>query len=85
MSDISRTGACVIRRGGIDVEPKEEVILDFGDADRQQRLSLPSLVKWVNGTSYNTVIGLHFVQGPLLPGTMLDEYLDLCLVPRARA
>jgi hypothetical protein len=82
VSDISRTGACVIRRGGIDVDQDEQVILDFSDTEHQQKLSLPSLVQWVNSTTYNTQIGLRFLQGPLLPGTMLDAYFDRSLLAR---
>ncbi|WP_216903415.1 PilZ domain-containing protein [Synechococcus sp. CCY 9618] len=83
VTDISRAGVCVIRRGGIDVAAAEEVTVEFSDAERQQKLSLPSRVEWVKPTAYNSQIGLRFLQGPLLPGTMLDEYLDQSLTIRS--
>ena len=80
--DISRTGACVTRRGGIEVDQKDEVTLEFNDFDLQQKLSLPSQVQWVKATPSSTQIGLQFLQGPLLPGTMLDEFFDRSLATR---
>ena len=85
VNDLSRSGACVVRRGGIEIEPDEEVILDFSDMERNQHLSLPSQVQWVKEKNYNTQIGLRFLNGPLLPGTMLDDYLDQPLLGRGGA
>ena len=82
VGDISRTGACVIRRGTLDVVANEEVLLDVSDYERQQSVSLPASVQWMNSHSYNTLVGLVFSKGPLLPGTMLDQYLDRTLRPQ---
>lgn len=82
VGDISRTGACVVRRGSFEVAANEEVLFDVSDYERQRSVSLPARVQWVNAKSYNTLVGLVFTEGPLLPGTMLDEYLDRTLIPR---
>jgi hypothetical protein len=82
VGDISRTGACVIRRGTLDVVANEKVLLDVSDYERQQSVSLPASVQWVNSHSHNTLVGLVFSKGPLLPGTMLDQYLDRTLRPQ---
>jgi hypothetical protein len=82
VGDISRTGACVVRRGSLEVMANEEVLLDISDYEQHQNISLPARVQWVNTRSYNTLVGLLFSQGPLLPGTMIDQYLDKTLMAR---
>ena len=82
VGDVSRTGACVVRRGSLDVSADEEVLLDISDYEKHQSVSLPARVQWVNSRSYNTLVGLAFRDGPLLPGTMLDEYFDQTLQTR---
>lgn len=82
VGDVSRTGACVVRRGSLEVTVDEEVLLDISDYEKHQSVSLPARVQWVNIRSYNTLVGLEFRDGPLLPGTMLDQYLDQVLVAR---
>jgi 23S rRNA G2069 N7-methylase RlmK/C1962 C5-methylase RlmI len=80
VGDISRTGACVVRRGSLEVVANEDVLLDISDYENHQSVSLPARVQWVNSRSYNTLVGLVFAEGPLLPGTMLDQYLDRTLM-----
>jgi hypothetical protein len=82
VTDLSRSGACVIRRGGIELDANENVVLDFSDSELNLVLSVPSQVQWVREKHYNTEIGLSFLTGPLLPGTMLDRYLDQPLAVR---
>ncbi len=82
VGDISRTGACVVRRGSLELTANEEVLLDISDYEQHQSVSLPARVQWVNTRSYNTLVGLAFSDGPLLPGTMLDQYLDQTLQTR---
>jgi hypothetical protein len=82
VGDISRTGACVVRRGSLEVFTNEEVLLDVSDYEQHQNVSLSARVQWVNARSYNTLVGLVFTEGPLLPGTMLDQYLDKPLMVR---
>ncbi len=82
VGDVSRTGACVVRRGSLEVTADEEVLLDISDYEKHQSVSLPARVQWVNSRSYNTLVGLAFSDGPLLPGTMLDQYFDQTLQMR---
>jgi hypothetical protein len=83
--DLSRTGACIIRRGDVEIHAEDEVMLEVSDSEGQQKLSLPASVKWVDESGYSTVVGLAFSQGPLLPGSLLDRYLDQSLALRLRA
>jgi hypothetical protein len=82
VGDVSRTGACVVRRGALEVSADEEVLLDISDYEQHESISLPARVQWVNSRSYNTLVGLAFSDGPLLPGTMLDQYFDQTLQTR---
>ncbi len=82
VGDVSRTGACVVRRGSLELTADEEVLLDISDYEQHQNISLPARVQWVNSRSYNTLVGLAFSDGPLLPGTMLDQYFDQTLQVR---
>jgi hypothetical protein len=77
--DLSRSGACVIRRGDLEIQKEEEVLLMVSDDESQQKVSLPSRVQWVDSGGYNTIMGLSFNEGPLLPGSLLDEFLDQSL------
>lgn len=82
VADISRTGACVVRRGSLEVVANEDVLLDVSDYELHQNISLPARVQWANSRSYNTIVGLVFIEGPLLPGTMLDQYFDRTLLSK---
>ncbi len=77
--DLSRSGACVIRRGDIEVHEEDEVLLEVSDPKGERKLPLPSVVRWVEASGYRTTMGLEFAQGPLLPGSLLDEFLDRTL------
>jgi len=79
VGDVSRTGACVVRRGSLEVLADEKVLLDISDYEKHESVSLPARVQWVNTRNYNTLVGLAFIDGPLLPGTMLDQYFDQTL------
>jgi hypothetical protein len=79
VSDISRTGACVVRRGELEVSANEQVVLDITDFEQQESICLQARVQWVSTRRFNTLIGLVFTEGTLLPGTMLDQYLDRTL------
>ena len=81
IGDISRAGACVVRRGPLDVTANDEVLLDVSDHEVDQALVLSANVRWVNSLSQKTLVGLAFTEGPLLPGSILDQYLDRALLP----
>ena len=82
VTDLSRSGACVIRRGCIELERNENVTLTINDVELSQELCLPSQVQWYKEKNFNTEIGLRFLKGPLLPGSVLDQYLDQSLAIR---
>lgn len=78
--DISRTGACIARQGSLEVKTDDEISLDVNDSKLLQNVALPAIVKWINNWCDKTHIGLFFAEGPLLPGTLLDQYLDRALL-----
>jgi len=80
LSDISRTGACVVRRGSLELTANDEVFLNLSDYKLFQNVYLPACVKWVNTLKHKTLVGLAFKEGPLLPGSILDLYLDRALM-----
>lgn len=85
LGDISRTGASVVRRGSLKVHANDDLFLLITDFHAAKSVSLPARVMWMNLWSYETHIGLVFLESPLLPGTMLDQYLDKALMPPGRA
>jgi hypothetical protein len=72
VGDISRTGACVVRRGELEVSANEQVSFDITDYEQNESISLQVRVQWVSTRSFSTLLGLVFTEGPLLPGTRLD-------------
>jgi len=86
LGDISRAGACVVRRGSLDVNANDHVFLNISDHRLFQNVYLSACVKWMNIWNYKIVVGLAFTEGPVLPGTLLDQYLDRVLsVPDSEA
>jgi len=79
LGDISRAGACVVRRGSLDVNANDHVFLSISDHRLSQNVYLSARVKWMNIWNYKIVVGLAFTEGPVLPGTILDQYLDRVL------
>ena len=59
----------------------DEVLLDVSDHEVDQALVLSANVRWVNSLSQKTLVGLALTEGPLLPGSILDQYLDRALLP----
>lgn len=78
LGDISRSGACVIRHGSLEVVANDEVFLNVSDYI-SQNVYLSACVKWVNTWKDKTRVGLAFTEGSLLPGTLLDQYFDSAL------
>ncbi len=74
--DISRTGACIARQGSLEVKADDEISLDVSDDRLIQNVVLRALVKWINNCNDKTLVGLFFPEGPLLTGSLLDQYLD---------
>ncbi len=80
MGDISRAGACIVRRGTLDVKENDRVFLNISDYGLFQNVYLPACVKWMKSWNHKILVGLAFTDGPLLPGTLLDQYFDKALL-----
>ncbi|MCP9920819.1 PilZ domain-containing protein [Cyanobium sp. Cruz CV13-4-11] len=83
LGDISRTGACIVHRGSLEVNANDHVFLNVSDNRLFQNVYLSACVKWINILNHNIVVGLAFTEGPVLPGTILDQYLDRSLLAPA--
>ncbi|WP_159819767.1 PilZ domain-containing protein [Cyanobium sp. Copco_Reservoir_LC18] len=84
LADISRAGACIVRRGRLEVKPSDRVFLNISDYGLFRNIHLSACVQWVKTWNHRTLLGLAFTEGPLLPGTILDQYLDRALLaPRS--
>jgi len=80
LGDISREGACIVRRGSLEVNANDHVFLSISDHRLFQNVYLSACVKWMNILNHKIVVGLAFTEGPVLPGTILDQYLDRSLL-----
>lgn len=80
LGDISRAGACIVRRGSLDIKTNDQVFLNISDYGLFQNVYLAACVKWINTLNHKIHVGLAFTQGPLLPGTILDQYFDRVLL-----
>lgn len=84
LADISRAGACIVRRGCLEVKPSDQVFLNISDYGPFRNVNLSACVQWMNIWNHKTLLGLAFTEGPLLPGTILDQYFDRALLaPRS--
>jgi len=84
LGDISRDGACIVRRGLLDVRLNDQVFLSISDNALFRNVYLSACIKWMTVWNQKIHLGLAFVEGPLLPGTILDQYFDRALLaPRS--
>lgn len=79
LGDISRAGACIVRRGSLEVPPNDQIFLSISDHGLFRNVYLSACVKWMTVLSQKIRMGLAFTEGPLLPGTILDQYFDKAL------
>jgi hypothetical protein len=79
LGDISRAGACIVRRGSLEVQPNDLIFLSISDYGLFRNVYLSACVKWMTVLNQKIRMGLAFTEGPLLPGTILDQYLDKAL------
>jgi hypothetical protein len=82
LGDISRSGACIVREGSLDVKPSDVAFISIIDQLLLQDIGLYATVKLINSWKDKTLAGLLFTEGPLLPGTILDQYIDRTLMMR---
>jgi hypothetical protein len=80
LGDISRAGACIVRRGSLDIKTNDQVFLSISDYGLFKNVYLAACVKWINTLNHPIHVGLAFTKGPLLPGTILDQYFDRVLL-----
>ncbi|WP_216909481.1 PilZ domain-containing protein [Synechococcus sp. CCY 0621] len=80
LGDISRAGACIVRRGLLEVDLNDQVFLSISDYGLFQNVYLSACVKWMTILNQKIRMGLAFTEGPLLPGTILDQYFDRALL-----
>ncbi len=79
LGDISRAGACIVRRGSLEIQPNDQIFLSISDHGLFQNVYLSACVKWMTVLNQRIRMGLAFTEGPLLPGTILDQYFDKAL------
>lgn len=68
-----------MRRGSLDIKANDQVFLNISDYGLFQNVYLSARVKWMNIWNHKILVGLAFTDGPLLPGTILDQYFDRAL------
>lgn len=80
LGDISRAGACIERPGSLEVQPNDQIFLSISDHGLFRNVYLSACVKWMTVLNQKIRMGLAFTEGPLLPGTILDQYFDKALL-----
>ena len=74
LRDISKTGACVVRQGTLEVEEDESIIFEARNYDSGAAISIASSVRWVRKTGLNTYVGLSFISTTLTPKALLKLF-----------
>ncbi len=69
-----------MRRGLLEVKPNDKVFLSISDYELFRNVYLSACVKWMTIWNNKIQMGLAFTEGPLLPGTILDQYFDKALL-----
>ncbi len=65
LRNISEHGACVLRQGSLDVKEDDTIIFAVHDYDAGSKVSLRCKVRWLRKTSFNTYVGLYFLNASL--------------------
>ncbi|MEA5442323.1 PilZ domain-containing protein [Cyanobium gracile] len=74
LRDISKTGACVVRQGTLDIKEDDTIIFEARNYDSGSTISIRSKVIWVRDTGFNTYLGLSFISTTLTPKSMLKLF-----------
>lgn len=82
IADISRRGARVVRMGPLGANRDDLLTLEIFDYNSGVTRRLRSRICWLQATPMTSIAGLSFVDGPLKPGTFLDEFLDRSILAR---
>ena len=74
LRDISKTGACVVRQGALEVDEDDSIIFEARNYDSGSTISIASNVRWVRKTGFNTYVGLSFIGTTLTPKALLKLF-----------
>jgi hypothetical protein len=74
LRDISRTGACVVRQGKLEVKEDDSVIFEARNYESGATIKIPSKVCWTRETGFNTYAGLSFINTTLQPKALLKLF-----------
>ena len=81
LSDISRGGCCIVRKGSLDLHPDDKVRIEIWREDIQSKASLPATVRWVRHLEGRTKAGLRFVDNSIKTHRVIDQYLQRSFSP----
>lgn len=76
LSDISRGGCCVVRKGTLAIQPEDRVCIEMWRDDIQTKVSLSASVRWVRQHEGRTTAGLRFLDTSVKTQRMIDQYLQ---------
>lgn len=76
LSDISRGGCCVVRKGALAMKTDDRVRIEIWREDIQTKVSLSSSVRWVRHQDGRTKAGLRFLDNSVRTHRLIDEYLQ---------
>lgn len=81
LSDISRGGCCVVRKGQLALKPDDRVCIEMWRDDIQTKASLPATVRWIRHVDGETKAGLRFQDTSVRTHRMIDQYLQRSFRP----
>ncbi len=76
LSDISRGGCCVVRKGELALQPEDRVRIEIWREDIQTKTSLSASVRWVRQLEGKTRAGLRFLDNSVKTQRLIDQYLQ---------
>ncbi len=74
LRNVSRTGACVVRQGRLDITEDDTVVFEARNYDTGATISMRSRVRWVRNTGFNTYVGLSFIGTTLSPKSLFKLF-----------
>jgi hypothetical protein len=74
LRDVSKTGACVVRQGALDIKEDDTVLFEARNYDTGATILMRSKVRWVRNTGFNTYVGLSFIGATLSPKSLFKLF-----------
>lgn len=74
LRNVSRTGACVVRQGRLDITEDDTVIFEARNYDTGTVIRMRSRVRWLRNTGFNTYVGLSFIDTTLSPKSLFKLF-----------